>query len=1156
MSKRRRRTSKVAKFGRVVGALAGVVVVAYLVVTSGWFVRSVVLPRVAKATGMEVSVADISVGLFTAVRAKGVRVAPSGGDAVLELGALELRHGVLPLLAGKVRVDRLVLDAPVVTVVSRKGGASNLDQWLAGMPKSGSGGGSGKALALAIRNVEVKGGVLRWDREDAMGQRTKVGVAGLDVSLDKWEPPQPGRLKVAAGLEFERSMPGAAAGTGRASGRLQGEATVGMGRDMIESLGCLVRLDVPDATGAMDRFKGVGVVVDIGLGPQALTNAVVRFTQKGIPFGEMNARGRVNLPQSEVRLTYEVKGVDSRVLGWVGAVSGLDLGDAAFSASGRVDWLNGGTVLASDGRMGVTGLSMGTPRGRSAPVDVSVQHRWSVNDQTRSLVVEQLDVSMVRGGKAVVSGALDNGLNISWNKSAAGFRESTYTLKVAGADLKDWGALVPVEGLAGVVDMTLKATVNDAGRDCAWSVVTDAKGLEVGAGGRRYRGLGLRSMMQGRFRDFEQINLDLMDTSLTNEGMELAAISGVGDWRLSGANGGVQIDVEAPIPPLLALHPVEGVRLTRGALKAVVSGGIRATGPVADLAIQLNDLVGEAGGFKLEEYAASLSTGLARAGKVFEMRTFSLTGQTGTAPGGSFEALGRFDPEKRSGFLDVKLIGGNRSMLHPFLQPGLAPNRLVKVRLDANAKLQVNLDGESSVTGRVKMADLVVSHPQGRLPEVPLGMGLEFDVAQAGSTTDVRRLMLSLDPTERASNQVQVVGKLHLGTNAVPGSRFTVKSTALDFTPLYELLGSATNAVKPAPASTGEPPAVHLPVRDLLAEVDIPRVFLREIDVGNVAGKVVVKDDVVTLENLALLMNGAAMKATGRVDLGRPGYEYALSLAAEPLPLKPVFNTFLPAMKGLAQGVFLASADVRGAGVTGASLRRSLAGHVEVRATNAEVLLPDRPIEIPALFSKYIPILPPRLDPALVLVAVGKSNVMAEPFRVLEARVDMGQGVIRLTQARALSAVMGVQVGGEIRIADELDQSALDLPVSLAFGSKGALPALRTIGKATGTLAKTSFKPDVLGMGAVLGSMTLPGVGNVGARAGEALKAAGADVGQALGKAGAAVEAVVGKDGKGGASPFGGLIQGVLGGGPKPAATNAPAKPGTPAGAPGTKGKQ
>ncbi len=1146
---------------RWVAGLPVVLGVVYFVLTSGWFVRSVVLPRVGDSLGATLTAESVSLSPWSSLQASGVRLAPKGGEPLMEVGSLLARYSLWSILRGSIVVDEVVLDRPVVTVVARKGGKSNLDALMSSVPKSAPSK-SSRPPTLAIRNVSLKGGVVRFDHEDAGGHRFRAAATGLDVALDKLVSNEPTRTKLGAGLEWETS---GGVGDGRMAGRVDGDVVTRLNAEMgLEGVVGLLRLDLLEASGGMQRMKGLGATLDVAMGTTTLTNLTLKFAQDGKTMGQLSAKGQLRLSDSEVRLAYDVQRLDARVLGLLGAVAGVDLGDASMTASGRVDWLERGTMLATDGTLNVAALSVGTLRGRTKAVDIGVQHRAVLNQRTRSLLVEQLNLGVRQGGAALISGSLDNGLNISWDKTAPGFREATYTVNVTELNLADWAPLLPLDEVRGGMEGVAKVTFDDAGRSCVLKLDGSGKGLGLAAGGRRYEGLGMKARVVARLRDFEHFNTDAFELELKADGSRLAMITGIADGQVTSGKLGAQVDVEVPLATALKLHPIEAVNLREGSLKAglMVSarGGLDQAD--ADLSINLTDLSGRIGGLELTRYQALVAATAGRSGTAIAIRKLSVSGQSGVDSGGSIECFGQYDLATENGRLDLKLIGVNQSMLQPFVAPSLAPNRLVSLNLDLDAKASVTKGGKASASGRGSLSKVIVSHPDGRIPEVPFGLALDFDGSTDGTLTELRRANVSLGPTDRATNRIEMTALIDLGTNSPQPSRVTVKSTSLDLTPLYDLLSSATNSVKSTP-STGEPAAVQLPMRQLTATVDIPKLYLHEIDLSNISGKAVVQDNVVSLDDAALRFNGAPVQAKAKVNLGRPGYEYALSFSADRIPIAPVVNSLLPTLRNLAEGTVIASADVRGAGVTGLSLKKSLAGFVDLRATNCEVRIPSEPIQVPALLSRYIPILPETIHPAAILTLIGKTSVLAEPFRVLEARADMGQGVIKVSNARFLSAAMGVQVAGDIRIADDLNQSVLDLPISLAFASGNQLPALRTVGRAAGTLQKPSFKPDVLGLGAVVGSVTLPGIGNVGTKATDALKAAGSNLNQATGgvlnKAASAVEAVANQDPKAPGNPLGGLIKGVLQPGAQPGAkpdTNPPAKPGLLDLLPGGKGKK
>lgn len=1153
------------KWLKWVAGIPLLLVVAYFVVTSGWFVRSVILPSAGDSLGATITAESVSLSPWTSLRAEGVRVVPKGAEPLLEVGALQARYSLWSILWGTVVVDELLVERPVVTVSAKKGDASNLDAWLKALPKSTPSKRASRPPALAIRNVSLKGGELRFDREDGLGMRFRAAVTGLDVSLDQLVSSQPIRTKLGASLEVESK---GGVGDAKASGRMEGEVvTVLNGELGLAGVAGRIAWTLPEAAGAMQGLKGLGAILDVSMGSASLTNASLAFSQDGKPLGKVTVKGQVRLADSEARLAYEVQGLSTRVLAVAGAAAGMDLGDAVATASGRLDLLERGKLLATDGRLRVVGLSMGTARGRTPPVDIEVQHRASINEGARSMLLDQLDVNVAQAGVPLLAASLDNSLNVSWDKTAPGFREATYTIKVAGLALQQWASVLPLDAPQGVVDLTAKLGFDDAGRSCALSLDLSVKSLGATLGGRSYRNVGMTAKANARLVDFERFNVETLDVTLNASGKPVATIHGVADGQVSSKRFGLQCDLDVPIKPALALHPLDGISITNGHLRAGLMMSLRSGLEQfeGDLTLALADVTGSVANVKLANYQASVAATVGRTGSSVAIRKLSIAGQTGVDPGGTVDCVGSYDIAAQSGEANLKLIGVNESMVRPFVAQAIAPNRLVSLSLDMDVRATLSKEGKAAASGTASLGRVVMSHPDGRIPEVPLGLSVDFDASSDGKVTELRRVNLALEPTDRAANRIEVSALLDLGTNSPQPSRVSIKSTALDMTPMYDRLSSATNAVQPAPSS-GEPPPVSLPFRQLTAELNIPRLFLHEIDVSDIRAKAAVQDNVATLDELALRINEAPVQAKAKVDLRRPGYDYAASLSTAPIPIAPILNSLFPAMRQLARGSVLASADVRGAGVTGLSLKKSLAGHVEFRATNAEVRLPDEPIKLPALLTRYIPLLPPTIHPAAILSLIGKSSAMAEPFRVMEARANMGDGVIQIANARFMSAAMGLQAGGDVRIADILDQSTLNLPISLAFASGGSLPSLRTVGTVVGSIEKPSFKPDVLGLTAVAGSLTLPGVGNLGTKASDALKAASGNLNQATGnalnKAGAAVEAVVGKDPKSPGNALGGFIKGVLPPGANPANpaakpdTNAPPKPGILDLLPGGKGKK
>ena len=173
------------------------------------------------------------------------------------------------------------------------------------------------------------------------------------------------------------------------------------------------------------------------------------------------------------------------------------------------------------------------------------------------------------------------------------------------------------------------------------------------------------------------------------------------------------------------------------------------------------------------------------------------------------------------------------------------------VAIDLNGTASYDAAGASSIATEIKVSNLVVDDPTGRLPKTPFGASLGLDASMQGQKLDLKKVLLSLDKTARADNQLLVSGSLDLGTNNPAASALSIRSEGLDLTSYYDLFagkpapaGGATE--KPAPPVTAtpgadptkEPAPVTLPFKKFDGDVNIARLFLRRGNARRIAGGV------------------------------------------------------------------------------------------------------------------------------------------------------------------------------------------------------------------------------------------------------------------------------------------------------------------------------
>jgi hypothetical protein len=276
-------------------------------------------------------------------------------------------------------------------------------------------------------------------------------------------------------------------------------------------------------------------------------------------------------------------------------------------------------------------------------------------------------------------------------------------------------------------------------------------------------------------------------------------------------------------------------------------------------------------------------------------------------------------------------------------------------------------------------------------------------------------------------------------------------------------------------------------------------------------------------------LNGAPVTAGARLNLGVPGYEYAIQASADAVPVRPLANSFVAAVKDRIEGTVDAAVDIRGAGVTGTSLQKSLAGGMQFGITNANLKLDTGSRGVMSILT------------GLLATALNIRELRDQPIMEIGADVGFGEGAIQLRHAAFRSASLGAQVQGAIPIADDLMQSRLELPVHLEL-SRDLARRARLVGADEATNLTYVPLPEIASLKGTLGEPK-PDVDKV--KTGLLVaRGVGGLVGGAAGDTIQGVTGIIGGVAKGETNSVKNLIQGIGGlfGGSRTnaQATNAP----------------
>jgi uncharacterized protein involved in outer membrane biogenesis len=424
---------------------------------------------------------------------------------------------------------------------------------------------------------------------------------------------------------------------------------------------------------------------------------------------------------------------------------------------------------------------------------------------------------------------------------------------------------------------------------------------------------------------------------------------------------------------------------------------------------------------------------------------------------------GNCDPEKKEADLQLAIDAAPVRLFDILPQPGVSLSAGdIRVRSQFRRK-----GGEQQATARIDLASLSGVYQEKSFRD--LAASADFDLTVTGTNhVNIRHASLALAPTRLAlTNAAHLQGRLDLSrTNAIEGA-LKLTADALDLTPYYDLFASDSKekakpspAPEPAPGTKGgtnaEPPAVALPVKLLTLEADLARCYLRELAITNLQTTVRIEGSHVTIKPLQFTLNGAPVRGDIDLDLGVPGYRYAVNVTGDRIPLEPLANTFSPEYRGRAKGEVLASIAIQGAGVTGPTLRKNLTGQTSLDLTNA-----------------HIQIVGSRLKAFLIPIAaaVRAPELLDTPLNRVGFNARAAGGALDLSQLSLVSPLFTADTGGKVPIADSLQSSPLPKwPMNFSL-RRSLAERIRLVPKDTPTNATYARLPEFI---KVAGTLNAP----------------------------------------------------------------------------------
>lgn len=1086
----------------IAGVLLVLVVALYFVGTSGAFFKGVILPRVGAALNADVTVADAAISPFSTVSLRDLKVQPKGGEPVFTAREIRARYSLMSILGGKIVVTEAVVESPVISVIQNADGTSNLDALLKTPAKAEKPAAPAAAKSsppqVDVKLVALNNATVRLVKNHKSGGRDLTEITGLNFSARDIKNGSSGKIELAAALAMDKAAQASApAGSFRA--KVGGSFTFDLLADLQPaSIKGNTTFTVEQATGALAELAALGARFDCEVTPTEIKQVALRFTKAGTALGEVRISGPFVLAKQEGKLKAEILALDRQVLNLAAAGSGMDFGTTTINSSTDIELTKGGQEISLAGFLEIARFQV-TRLGQTSPtLDLRSDYNILVDNTAQSASLKTLSLVGKQNQNPLLQAGLDKPLTIAWGKTSGAVGDATLNLAVTGLNLADWKAFAGTASPAGTVNAKLKVVSTSGGKQLALELDTRVDNFSATLGSNQVSQLNVQLQAHASAADMKQFKLADYRLEIGHYGQRALVMSGSGTFDAATQDADLQVVVQATLRRLFAIQPQPDASITTGMLDFKGRVMSKNTNQTVTGQLTLVDFTGRYGDFRFLNYGAALEFDVGMKENRLEIRKAAGELLEGQKAGGRFEASGNVDTVKQSGQIAVKLTDFNPNGLRPFLESALGDKKLVSVSLNTTAAVTLAGGGDAAIKTDLSITNLVVNDPSGTIPATPLEARVQLDATVAKQVTQIRQGQLTLTPTDRAKNELNLTGNVDASkSNAITGT-LKLAAESLDVTRYYDLFAgkpkpaAAPTATKPTPAPETappgpeqEPPAMSLPFQNFTFDLNIGRFYLREVAISNLLSTARIDGGHIVLKPFSLTLNGAPISATMDLDLGVIGYKYDVGFGATAIPLAPLVNSFMPERKGQMAGTTTANAQIKGAGIAGASLQKNLAGQFDFAATNLNLAVAN--VHSPLLKAVINVIV--SIPDLLKNPTAGLGNLLsgltgggsgtpksswtdaltASPIDLILARATVGSGRVQLQQTEVRGAAFQAKATGELNLAPILTNSTIQIPVQVALGRAQAAKA-GLVDASTPTNAVYVSLPDFLKMKGTLGN--------------------------------------------------------------------------------------
>jgi uncharacterized protein involved in outer membrane biogenesis len=962
------------------------------IVSTPAFLQAVVLPQIEKASGMTLEVGDIALSPLSSLELRDVKAFRPDGTLHAEIPLAEARYDLLALLKGTLRVEKLHLKDAQIVLQQLAAAPSPTNPAPSSPPPSADrpapvatpapvASAPKKPLHLDIGEVLLENLDLRFVEAER-----EVRVHALTIRIAEYSSGKPLIGQLRASLDLIQTQPDA---SGRLLATLSADLNTSLSPEFLpQNLRATVLGSELKTEGVFAAADDVASFrLDADLTPSEVKQVALSFqNREGQALGRLSISGPLDLQTQDADLRLEIADIGPAVLNLLGAPAGLSFGRSALAAQMRLLLQERGQKLQLSGEFQGQQFSLNRKGKQTPEIALTFRPALDLDLATKSLNIETLELRAEQSGRPLVSLLLRQPARFTWENEFSIRDDIDLTLNLSPVEVSEWMLDENAPLRSGRIQSNVQILAQDQGRS-------------------------VQLLAQGR----------VMRLVLNVEGLQSTPLS-------AGLNSNLQV-------------------------KNLENGNVTLNGDV-----RLDALSGKIQNIDLAPWTLALKGLVEKNPQHLEISSLGLQLAHSGTPVVDAQAQGRIPDQGSDTVLRVELRQGDLAKLASLLpdNPQLAGKLQGMLHVVSEDNKRFVLRSDASLSG--------FTLPGQRPSPSPLQIQLTGDSDLVSA--DIRSLQISWPPSATARNLLRLDGQANWENPKALRGSIRLRGDSADLSPWIPLPGVSTAARTSSPARTPaasepssrpttptvarrnepttatvapEPAPIRLPVQSFKVDVDIGSLRLHQNQIDQLRLLAEVTHDAIRIPQLNLRLDSAPIDVKGEIQLQKPGFEYNLQASVAPLEVRELVNNWVPDMRGKVQGILSSDLSLRGAGLTGPSLRKNLKGSFRLDVRDGQiVILDEAELKNEGLLSLRR-LLGGVMGTVATALGLEPHELMRPPLT--ELRIDAQLGDSRLTLSDFLAVNPEIHVGtrGEILLEDDLPASRIrKMPITLGVSTNVA----------------------------------------------------------------------------------------------------------------------